>query len=156
MTMDDRTEIIETRPSVTEVRNAPARPRAEVDQTEAVAYDPYATRRAVAYRMTQLIYLLFGLIEGLLAIRFVLRALGANPSAGFAEFIYGVTAPFVAPFFGLFGSPRSEGYVLELNTLVAMIVYALLAWLLARLTWILLAEWRSAVTTRSTSIDSRS
>jgi hypothetical protein len=163
--MEDRTEIIETTPRrttdgadstprVTEVTTTP-RPAASVDRVESVAYDPYENRRLMAMRVTQLVYWVFGLIEGLIAIRFVLKALGANPSAGFAQFIYGITNVLVAPFVGLFGSPQAQGSVLELNSLIALVVYALVAWLLARLAWILVGETRSAVTTRSTSIDSR-
>jgi uncharacterized protein YggT (Ycf19 family) len=81
--------------------------------------------------------------------------LGANPSAGFAEFIYGVTAPLVAPFVGLFGNPAYQGSVLELSSIVALIVYALLAWLIGRLVWILVGETRSAIRTRATQVDSR-
>ena len=170
--MEDRTEIIETNPRTevvqhtaaadtvrpdaryTEVRTTPA-PAATVDRTEAVAYDPYASRRMAAYRVTQLLYWVFGLIEGLIAIRFVLKALGANPAAGFAQFIYGITAPLVAPFYGLFGTPQAQGSVLELHSIVALIVYALVAWLLGRLAWILVGENRAAVTTRSTTYDTR-
>jgi YggT family protein len=164
MHSEERTEVIHTapgeervvaHPEVTEV-NVERRPRAEVDRHEAVAYDPYAHRRMVAWRFVQAIWLVFGIIEGLLAIRFALRALGANASAGFAEFIYGLTAPFVAPFVGLFANPSSSGSVLELNTIVAMIAYALLGWLLAKIVWLVVGEERSAVTTRSTTIDTRS
>ena len=167
---EDRTEIIDSRPTaarevrevrdtsanprVTEVRSTAA-PRADMDRVEAVAYDPFESRRLAGYRATQLIYWIFGLIEGLIAIRFVLRALGANPSAGFAQFIYGITGPLVAPFFGLFGNPATQGSVLELNSIVALIVYALLGWLLAKLVWILVGETRSAIKTHSTQIDSR-
>ena len=167
---EDRTEIIESTPTtarevrevrdvdpgprVTEVRSTAA-PRTDMDRVESVAYDPFESRRLVAYRATQLVYWVFGLIEGLIAIRFVLKALGANPSAGFAQFIYGVTAPLVAPFLGLFGNPSSQGSVLELTSIVALIVYALLAWLLGKLVWIVAGETRSAVKTRSTQIDSR-
>jgi YggT family protein len=162
--MEDRTEIIETTPTQREVTTVPhgttevrsvARPAADVDRVESVAYDPFANKRMVAYRTTQLIYWVFGLIEGLIAIRFVLKALGANPSAGFAEFIYGITAPLVAPFAGLFGNPAAQGSVLEVHSIVALIVYALLAWLLGKLAWIVVGDTRSAVTTRSTSVDSR-
>lgn len=166
--MHDRTEVIrttpeaepgyrevETTPQVTEVTTAP-RARAEVDRHEAVAYDPYANRRIAAARLVQAIWLVFGVIEGLIIIRFVLKALGANPSAGFAEFIYGITAPLVAPFVGLFGNPSANSSVLELNSIVALIVYGLLAWLLAKVVWLLLGEDRSATTTRSTNIETRS
>jgi uncharacterized membrane protein len=155
-TEDDRTEVIETTPPVTEVRVPPRRPVAEYDRQEAVAYDPYESRRLIAFRVVQFIYLLFGLIEGLIAIRFVLRALAANPSAPFAEFIYGITAPLVVPFVGLFGNPRGDSAVLEFQSVVALIVYALLAWLLGRLVWVLVGETRSAISTRSSSIDTRS
>jgi hypothetical protein len=130
-------------------------PAAEVDRAETVAYDPYANKRLAAYRVTQLIYWVFGLIEGLILIRFVLKALGANPSAGFAEFIYGITYPLVLPFVGLFGNPTAQGSVLELHSIVALVVYALLAWLLGKLAWILVGDTRSAVKTHSTQIDSR-
>jgi len=165
---EDRTEIIETTPPVrerevrdvsttprvTEVHNT-VTPRSDMERVESVAYDPFEGRRIAAFRLTQLVYWIFGLIEGIIAIRFVLKALGANPSAGFAQFMYGITAPLVAPFNALFANPSSGASVLELNSLIAMIVYGLLAWLIGKLIWILVGETRSAVKTRSTQFDSR-
>jgi len=165
---EDRTKIIETTPAereviqrepgapprVTEVRST-AVPRTNVDEYDTVAYDPFEGRRVAAFRITQIVYWVFALIEGLIAIRLVLRALGANPSAGFAQFIYGITAPLVAPFVGLFGNPSYQNSVLELSSIVALIVYALIAWLIGRLVWILVGETRSAIRTRSTQMDSR-
>ena len=69
--------------------------------------------------------------------------------------MYGITAPLVAPFYGLFGNPAAQGSVLELHSIVALVVYALLAWLLGKLAWIVMGETRSAVKTRATQIDSR-
>ena len=69
--------------------------------------------------------------------------------------MYGITAPLVAPFNALFANPSSGASVLELNSLIAMIVYGLLAWLIGKLIWILVGETRSAVKTRSTQFDSR-
>jgi len=164
--MEERTDLIETVPTTrtTEVTTEPrfatrvpsAVPRSQVDHVDAVAYDPYANKRLAAVRVQQMIYWIFGLIEGLVAIRFVLKALGANPNAGFAEFIYGITAPLIAPFVGLFGTPSPvQGSVLELHSIVAIIVYALLAWLLAKLAWIVGGDSRSAVHTHTTEVDSR-
>src|SRR4051794_22569956 len=82
------------------------------EYVEAVASDPYARRRGSVDKLREAIYLLFGIIEGLIAIRFVLRALGAQPASTFAALVYGVTAPMTAPFVGLFGTPRFEGRVL--------------------------------------------
>jgi len=70
----------------------------------------------MSIKLVRAIYLIFGLIEGLILIRFVLKALGANASAGFAQFIYGVTAPLVAPFYGLFGNPAAEAIARYLYT----------------------------------------
>jgi uncharacterized protein YggT (Ycf19 family) len=163
---EDRTEIIETPPTSREVRSvsttphttevhSSVAPRTEAEHMDAVAYDPYEGRRLAAYRTTQLIYWVFGLIEGLIAIRLILKALGANPSAGFSEFIYGITAPLVWPFVGLFNNPAYGNSVLELSSIVALVVYALLAWLLAKLVWIMLGETRSAIKTHSHHMDSR-
>src|SRR6195256_4571910 len=108
-------------------------PTVATDRTEATTYDPYAGRRAQSLKITRAIYLLFGLIEALLVIRFVLKALAANAEAGFAQLIYGVTGPLVAPFMGLFGTPQSpSGATLELHTLIAVVIYALVAWLVVR------------------------
>ena len=122
-------------------------------QVESTIADPYATRRENAFKWQQGIYLLFGLIEVVLAIRLVLRLFGANAQAGFAQLTYGVTSPLIAPFQGLFGTVQSEGNVLEPATLVALIVYALVAWLIVKLASLVLGETRSATatTTRSTT-----
>ncbi len=120
---------------------------AAVDQVNATAYDPYAERRRTSHRLVQMIWLLFGIVEGLLAIRFILKLLGANESAGFANFINAATGPFVAPFNNLFGNPATGGSVLELNTIVAMVVYMLVAWLVAKVVWLMAGETRSATRT---------
>jgi YggT family protein len=130
-------------------------PAAAMDEVHATAYDPYATRRRASHRLVQGLWLLFGIVEGLLAIRFVLRLLGANEAAGFAQFIYAASGPFVAPFNNLFGNPGSAGSVLELNTIVAMLVYMLVAWLVVKVVWLLAGETRSATRTVAGSTRTR-
>lgn len=84
--------------------------------------------------MARIIWFIAGVILVLLAFRFVLTLLGANPNNAFADFIYTTSHPFVAPFFGLFGYNLQYGVSrFEIYTLVAMAVYALIAWGLARL-----------------------
>lgn len=80
------------------------------------------------YRGTQVVWYLLGLLEALLALRFILKLLAANPQAGFTQFIYAVTALFAAPFLNVFRISRVEGSVLEWTTLLAMAVYWLIAW----------------------------
>jgi len=74
------------------------------------------------------IYLLIGLLEVLLVLRFILRVTGANPDNTFAKFIYNLSAPFVAPFSTLFVSPTADGgaNIFDVNLLVAIVVYAIL------------------------------
>ena len=133
-----------------------ARPGVTAERTEAVVSDPYAQRRGTASKMTQAIYLIFGIVEALLVIRVVLKVLGANPEAGFASFIYRISTPLVAPFVGLFGAPQMNGMVLELEAIVAIVVYGLVAWGLAKLAWLLLGETRSGVRSRSRTVDTDS
>jgi hypothetical protein len=85
-----------------------------------------------AHRLAQLDYLVFGLLEGLLLIRLVLKLLAANPNAGFSIFVYQISEPFVALFRGVFPSPTARGSVLEVFTILAMIVYAGVAWAIAQ------------------------
>ncbi|HEX3099434.1 MAG TPA: YggT family protein [Patescibacteria group bacterium] len=79
------------------------------------------------YRGTQIVWYIIGVIEALLAFRFILKLLGANAAAGFTSFIYSITAPFASPFLNVFKIQKVEGSVLEWTTLLAMLVYFLVA-----------------------------
>lgn len=79
------------------------------------------------YRGTQVVWYLLGLVEVLLAFRFVLKLLGANPEAGFSSFIYGVTYIFAAPFLSVFRLSSVAGSIFEWTTLLAMLVYWIVA-----------------------------
>jgi len=79
------------------------------------------------YRGTQVVWYILGIIEILLAFRFVLKLLGANPNAGFSEFIYGTTYIFANPFFAVFQRSQVSGNIFEWSTLLAMAVYWMLA-----------------------------
>ncbi len=82
----------------------------------------------------QLIYLISGVITALLVMRLILALLGANTANAFAQFIYSVTLPLVAPFFGLFNYRVQYGVSrFEFETIIAIVVYGFVAWLLVRL-----------------------
>ena len=51
-------------------------------QTETFTSDPYAVRREVPSKCRTGIYLLFGILEGLLGIRFVLESARRQPGCG--------------------------------------------------------------------------
>lgn len=86
------------------------------------------------YRVVQLVYFIGGLVEALLALRFVFQLLGANRGSQFVDFTYDLSQPLVAPFFGMFGSAPAFGIGrIEVETLVALLVYAFVTYLVARL-----------------------
>ena len=146
----------EERTVTTELDDAYVEPRdtaVAAEHTDVVTTDPYAPRRTSVAKALQFVYLIFGVIEALIAIRFVLLLLGANPNAGFTSFIYGVTRPLVAPFEGIFGAPNLTHGVFDPASLVALVVYPLLGWVIYWLLWIALGEDRTAIRTHRRSVD---
>jgi cation transport ATPase len=106
------------------------------DDTVATTANPNVAerehRKTVAERV---VWYITSLLLALLAIRFIFALLGANPNNGIADFVYSVSHPFVAPFFNLFGygnlvAGKSR---FEVYTLVAMAVYALIGYGIAKL-----------------------
>ncbi len=79
------------------------------------------------YRGTQVVWYILGLLEILLAMRFALKLLAANQSAGFTNFIYDVTHIFVAPFNNVFRVTSVSNNIFEWTTLLAMFVYWIVA-----------------------------
>ena len=79
-----------------------------------------------------LVYFFFGLLEILLAFRLVLKLSGASAASGFVSLIYGITGIFIMPFEGMFSRGYAQGIettaVIEPSTIVAIVVYAVVAW----------------------------
>lgn len=86
---------------------------------------------------SRIIYYLFGIIEIILAFRLVFRLLAANAGNAFASFIYDLSAILIAPFRGIFPQVAYGNAVLEPSTIVAILVYGLIAWGLVRLVYYL-------------------
>ena len=88
-------------------------------------------------KFREIVYYILGVFEVLFTFRLVFKLLGANPGSAFVSFIYTVSGVFIAPFNGIFRSAVNEGLetksVLEPTTIVAMIVYALIAYGVAKL-----------------------
>lgn len=85
------------------------------------------------YRATRVVWYLLYITEALLALRFFLRLFGANPTAAFTAFIYGISYPLVAPFVNVFHVSVVSDITIEWSTLLAMIFYLLLAYGIIRL-----------------------
>lgn len=95
--------------------------------------EPERERRILTFKATQLVWILFGIIEALIALRIVLMLFGANPNSPFFVLIYGLTYLFLYPFSGLIHSPTIGSMVLELSSIFAMGVYGLIAWGIERI-----------------------
>jgi len=79
------------------------------------------------YRGTQIVWYILGLLEILLAFRFILKLTGASAAAGFTSFIYGITWVFTAPFLTVFQRTVVQSSIFEWTTLLAMLVYWIVA-----------------------------
>ena len=108
------------------------------EYVEHVVENSAAAQRSFSYQITSLMWLLLGGLESLLLLRVILKLLAANPSNPFASFVYGLSDLFVWPFVGLTITPSALGIVVEINTIIAMVVYAMLGWLFISLVQILL------------------
>lgn len=102
-------------------------------RTEAVAVNTEHPQKSfekkkVIFKAYQIIWYILGFVEIMLGFRITLKALGANPESGFTSFIYGLTNPLALPFQGIFRTSFSNGSVFEWSTLVAALVYALVAY----------------------------
>lgn len=81
----------------------------------------------------RIIWYIAGFIITMLALRLVLLMLAANQGNAFVDLIYAISGFFAWPFFGIFGYQPTYGeFTFELSTVVAIVVYALAAWGLAR------------------------
>ena len=108
------------------------------EYVEHVVDDAAAAQRSFTYQITGILWLMFGALEGLLTLRLILKLLAANPSNPFAQLIYGLSDLFVWPFVGLTVTPSAAGIVVEIHTIIAMVFYAILAWLVISLVRVLL------------------
>ncbi|HEY5156433.1 MAG TPA: YggT family protein [Anaerolineales bacterium] len=102
-------------------------------------------KRISTFKATQLVWLIFGILEALLALRFVLKLIAANPNSPIAVLLYGFTDIFLWPFAGLMPTPAASGMVLEISTLIAMIVYGLIGWAIERIIWVLFYRPRGPI-----------
>jgi hypothetical protein len=90
-------------------------------------------RPAYSLRAEQAVWLLTGVVDALIAIRFVFKLLAASSQASFVTFIYNLTQVFVAPFHGIFNTAANGRNVFEPESLVAIVIYSLIGWGLASL-----------------------
>ena len=87
----------------------------------------YQAKKAI-FRTYQVVWYILGVIEVLLASRILLKLIGASTQSGFTSFIYSISNPFASPFAGILGITDISRMTLEWSTLIAMAVYAIVAY----------------------------
>ena len=115
-------------------------------------YEQGREQRVATFKATQLIWLLLGLLEAAIALRVLFKLIAVNAANPFAALLYSVTDLFVAPFASLIGAPAAGGMVLEISSIIAMIVYFLIAWALERIVYVLFYRPRGPVSVRQTTV----
>jgi hypothetical protein len=81
----------------------------------------------------------------LIALRILLKLIGANPGSPIAALIYAFTDLFLFPFAGLTPTPAAGGMVLEISSIFAMLIYALVAWAIERIIWVIFYRPRGPI-----------
>jgi len=119
--------------------------------------EPEREQRIFTFKASQLIWLFLGMLEALIVLRIGLKLIGANPDSPIVALIYGATYLFLFPFEGMTATPSAGGMVLELSSFFAMLIYALIAWVVERMVWLIFYRPRgSAVAvTETTTSESR-
>ena len=106
--------------------------------------EPGQEQRIFSFKVTQLIWIFLGILEALIAFRIGLKLIGANPDSPIVALIYGFTYLFLFPFEGMTATPSAGGMVLELSSFFAMGIYALIAWAVERIVWVIFYRPRGA------------
>jgi hypothetical protein len=99
--------------------SAPASAPAPVSITEEGRYN---------FRAAAIVGFVVGLVDILIAARFLGKLLGASAQSAFVSFINTVSGPLVAPFQGIFGNAGSKANSFETADLVAIAAYAVIGW----------------------------
>jgi len=99
--------------------SAPASAPAPVSITEEGRYN---------FRAAAIVGFVVGVVDILIAARFLGKLLGASAQSAFVSFINTVSGPLVAPFQGIFGNGGSKANSFETADLVAIVVYAVIGW----------------------------
>ena len=95
-----------------------------------VSHTEYTPGVVIAQRV---IWFVAGLFSVIIALRFKFLLLGANQGALFTDLVYGLSTPLISPFLGIFGAPTYGVAVFEVSSLLAIVIYLLIAWGLAKL-----------------------
>ena len=108
--------------------SAPSTAPATAPASAPVQYTSAGQEGSYNFRATAVVGFIVGIIDVLIAARFLGKLLGASSQSAFVHAIYQVSGVFVAPFTGIFGDTGNKTNTFETASLVAIVVYAVVAW----------------------------
>ena len=114
----------------TEVHDTAARDAGTSVRRQTVTHTAVASGNTV---MSRVVWYIAGFIIALLVIRVFLYLFAANQAAPFVDFMYTISGVFALPFYGIFAQPSYGQSVLDSASIVAIVVYALVAWGISKL-----------------------
>ena len=79
------------------------------------------------------INIVVSIVELLLIFRLIFEFLAVNTGTPFVAWLYGFTAPLVAPFAKILPNWKFSGFVVDFATVAALIVYAIVGYVLLML-----------------------
>lgn len=123
---------VEVQKEVTTASEGPASDQVSQTATTSQVSTNAEVQDAHSDRGNAWIWYIVGIIDLLLVLDLVFKLFGAK-AVGFANFLYSITDFFAAPFRGIFPNPKIEGAHFDTAALVAIVVYILVGWIVARL-----------------------
>jgi uncharacterized protein YggT (Ycf19 family) len=140
---------VERRDEVHVTRDVPTTAAGTVERRVDVVEDPNAGWYTFVARLIRLFWWLAGILILFIGMHVVLVLINANTANGFTQFINNVTDLFLRPFVGLTTMPQVGAGRLDIPAIVAMFVYAILAWVITDLLRLLFAPGRRAAVRRT-------
>jgi len=101
------------------------------ENTKEITIPPVTIGATNSQTIEYLIYFILGTMNILLVFRLILKLMGASSTSVFVGVLYTITGLLVYPFEGIFRKGTTQGIettsILEPSTIVAIIVYSVLA-----------------------------
>ncbi len=95
--------------------------------TKETVLSPGVQGERQAGRANAYIWYVVGVLNVLVAMRFIFLLLGAK-NTGFVSYLYQVTSPLISMFKGIFASPGSDTGYFDSASLLAIAFYSLVGW----------------------------
>lgn len=106
----------------------------EVEETPAIRQRKALTVKFVIGKLNDYLVWFLTVLETMLALRFLLKLIGADPGNPFAGFLYALTDILLLPFLNIVHSPsiHPPNQSFEFSTLIGMLIYYLIFYALRR------------------------